>query len=174
MNDYELKQQVEKIHAVYCQAALVEEYIEGRDISASVIGNGSDAIVLPLSEIVYTDYSGPKMLSFISKWSSDPCDYVGITVECPCALNPKTQAMINEIALRATRVMGCRDYTRVDFRLRGNTPLVLEVNANPCLNPDNAGFILSANACGYSYEDIVAKILEDSIRDRLQAGTHGG
>lgn len=172
-NDIELKRQVQKIHEVYHQAALVEEYIEGRDISASVIGNGPDAFVLPLSEIVYTDYHGPKMLSFISKWSSDPGDYIGITVECPCILDTKTQAFINDIALHATQVMGCRDYTRVDFRLRGNTPLVLEVNANPCLNPDNAGFILSGKTLGYSYADIVAKILEVSIQDRLQVPSAG-
>jgi D-alanine-D-alanine ligase-like ATP-grasp enzyme len=55
-----------------------------------------------------------------------------------------------------------------DFRLRGNIPYVLEVNANPCINPDDSGFVRSSKAAGYSYTEMVMKILEAAVQDRLQ------
>jgi D-alanine-D-alanine ligase len=166
-NDEELEQRVEKVHRMYSQAALVEEYIEGRDITASVIGNGEEAVVLPLSEITYADQAGPKLLTYKAKWSPDTHEYQSTKARCPCILSLKAEALIKDIALRAYRVMGCRDYARVDFRLRGRVPFVLEVNANPCINPDDSGFVRSSKAAGYSYTDMVMKILDGAVRDRL-------
>jgi D-alanine-D-alanine ligase len=48
--------------------------------------------------------------------------------------------------------------------LRGEELFVLEVNPNPCINPDGAGFIRSANAAGYSYDDIINKIVELALK----------
>jgi len=167
-SDAELEQKVEKVHRMYSQAALVEEYIEGRDITASVIGNGEEAVVLPLSEITYPEQSGPKLLTFDAKWSPETLEFQGAKARCPSILAYKVEAMIKDIALRAYRVMGCRDYARVDFRLQGKVPFVLEVNANPCINPNDSGFVRSSKAAGYSYAAMVTKIIERAVRDRLQ------
>ncbi len=78
-NDTELKHQVEKIHQVYHQAALVEQYVDGRDITASVIGNGEQTVVLPLSEIIYPEQLGSKFLTFQGKWVNNSSRLPGFT-----------------------------------------------------------------------------------------------
>ena len=167
-NDAELVRTVERVHRLYQQAALVEEFIEGRDISASIIGNGDDAVVLPLSEITYPEQAGPKFQTFKSKWIGDTDDYQNSAAICPSILKPEVEILIKDIALKAYQIMGCRDYARVDFRLRDETPFVLEVNPNPYIDPDDSGFVRSSKAGGFPYNSMVWKILKDSLRDRLQ------
>jgi D-alanine-D-alanine ligase len=140
-NDADLGCMVERVHRMYQQAALVEEFIEGRDITASIIGNDPDADVLPLSEITYPEQAGPKFLTFNAKWIPDTADYQISLAKCPSILKPEVEKLIKDIALRSYRVMGCRDYARVDFRVRGETPFVLEVNPNPSIDPDDSGFV---------------------------------
>jgi D-alanine-D-alanine ligase len=166
-NDTELKHQVEKIHQVYHQAALVEQYVDGRDITASVIGNGEQAVVLPLSEITYPEQLGPKFLTFQGKWVNESLDYQVSRAQCPSLLPLQTEYLIKDIALRAYNALGCRDYARVDFRLRGKCPFVLEVNPNPCINPDDSGFVRSGKAAGFSYADLVVNILENAVNNSL-------
>ncbi len=163
----DLEKQVKHIHRKYRQAALVEEYIQGRDIAAAVLGNGPQTIVLPLSETTYTEKNDSKFLTFTCKWVADSADYQTAGSACPAEMEPEVEATIKEIALRSFHLMGCRDYARVDFRLRGNVPYVLEVNPNPSLNPDEGGFLRSFKAIGYTYADMVANILRVSIRNRL-------
>ncbi len=170
-SEAELREQVDKVHRLYHQAALVEQYIEGRDITASIIGNGRQAIVLPLSEIFYPGQAGPKFLTFNGKWMSESPDFQGAKAQCPCAVSPQVEQRIKDLALRAYRLMGCRDYGRVDFRLRGECPFVLEVNPNPCINPDDSGYVRCGNAAGFSYDDLVLKILENSISNRLRVAS---
>ena len=157
--------QVEKIHSLYHQAALVEEYIDGREIDVAILGNGDEAIVLPLSEITYPDQPGPKILTFAGKWFTESIDFQVTIAKCPCDLDPEVEARIKEIALKSFHVLHCRDYARVDFRLKGNTPYVLEVNPNPCINPNGAGFVRSANVAGLTYTDLINHILESSVRN---------
>jgi D-alanine-D-alanine ligase len=163
-----LEMQVQRVHQMYHQAALAEEYIDGRDISASVLGNGEEAMVLPLSETVYSEQAEEKLLTFDAKWLTDTPDFQAAGSRCPCILSVKAEALIKRIALRAYRVIGCRDYARIDFRLRGKEAFMLEVNPNPCINPEDSGFVRASEAAGISYADMVTKILESSIRDRLQ------
>jgi D-alanine-D-alanine ligase len=163
-NAEQLEKQVRKIHTVYQQAALVEEFIDGRDITCSIIGNGEEACALPLSEIIYSDKCGPCHLTFDANWVSGSSEYQDSRSRVIDQLDTGLYKKIQSLALSAYRVMGCRDYARVDFRVRGNMPYVLEVNPNPCINPDGAGFVKSALSAGYSYPDLVKSILEMSIR----------
>jgi D-alanine-D-alanine ligase len=164
-NAAELTPRVQKIHQVYHQAALVEEFIEGRDITASILGNGEEVVLLPLSEITYANQSKSKFLTFEAKWLTETADFQGSVAKCPCVLEPQVEAAIKQTALQAYRMMGCRDYARVDFRLKDETPYVLEVNPNPCINPVDSGFVRSGMAGGRSYADLIHQILIDSVKN---------
>ena len=81
---------------------------------------------------------------------------------CPAPLSSSLQKTLRTLALSACRLLGCRDYTRVDFRLKGRTPYIIEVNPNPCISLD-AGFVRSAKVAGLSYAELVKKIVEFAI-----------
>lgn len=161
----ELKRKVTEIIDIYEQPALVEEYIDGREINAAIIGNGNDIEVLPLSEITFTDFPEgvPKIVSFEAKWIEDSEQYIKTSGKCPADIEPEITEKIRMLAKKAFQLTGCRDYARVDFRIRDGKPFVIEVNPNPCINPNGAGFIRSANTAGYSYDDIINKIMSTAI-----------
>lgn len=171
-NLLELENQVNFIHNIYQQSALVEDYITGRDITASIIGNGDEAVLLPLSEITYPIDDHPGILTFDAKWQEHTLEYQGAVAVCPAQLEPKVATMIGEIALWVYQVMECRDYARVDFRLQGRAPYVLEVNPNPCINPDDSGFVRSSIAAGMTYVEMVNLILTSSIQIASRIGKH--
>jgi D-alanine-D-alanine ligase len=163
----ELTRKISEIHHVYDQAALAEEFIEGRDITASLIGNGDDLTVLPLSEIIFSeDYVGPKILTFEEKWVAESQAYQKSVSQCPISLKESSQAEIKTIAKKLFNIFGCRDYAIVDFRLKDDVPYVIEVNPNPCINPVNSGFITAGAVYGFNYDEIIIEILNHSMVNR--------
>jgi len=156
-----LRQQVQKIHQSYKQPVLVEEYIEGRELNVSILGN-EEPQVLPISEIDFSTMPPglPRICSYTAKWVEGSQEFANTIPRCPAPLSPLFEKKIKEIALRTYRIIGCRDYARVDIRLspRG-IPYVLEVNANPDISPD-AGMPRSAKTAGFSYPEFLAKIIE--------------
>ncbi|MBN2052461.1 ATP-grasp domain-containing protein [Candidatus Woesearchaeota archaeon] len=156
----QLKRKVRDVLTNYKQPALVEEYIDGREINVALLGNGK-LEALPLSEIIFNFPNGtPKIVSFEAKWIEDSEQYKGTIGKCPADLPQDIQERLSSTAKKAFQVVKCRDYGRVDFRVRGDDVYVLEVNPNPCINPVGAGFIRSANAAGLSYDDVVTRIVE--------------
>jgi D-alanine-D-alanine ligase len=164
----ELVALVEKIHHKYRQAALVEEFIEGRDITASILGNGDEAVVLPLSEIIYPDPCGPGFLTYDAKWKSETAEFQTAVAKCPCGVESRVEVAIEQTALQAYRIMGCRDYARVDFRLKEEQAYVLEVNPNPCINPDDSGFVRCGKAAVFEYGELIHQILVNSVKNYCQ------
>lgn len=162
LND--LKKRVRYIHQEFDEPALVEEFIDGRELNAAIIGN-SRPIVLPISEI---DFSGltdsmHKIVTYAAKWLHGTIEYDGTKGVCPAPLSPKVEALVRETALKCYRVLGCRDYARVDFRLTDKDELyVLEVNPNPDIS-DDAGFARSARAHGFTFPQLVSKIVDAAL-----------
>jgi D-alanine-D-alanine ligase len=79
---------------------------------------------------------------------------------CPAKLPVRIETKAKEIAVKAFRLMGCRDYARIDMRLSHKNELyVLEVNPNPDLT-EGAGFMRSAEAAGYTYTSALRKIID--------------
>jgi D-alanine-D-alanine ligase len=160
----DVERQVEYIHNIYQQEALVEEYLDGREFNVSIIGD-RELEVLAVSEI---DFRGlpeeePRIVSYRAKWDEESPMY-GCTVPiCPADLPKRVTTRIKEIALRSYKCVGCRDYARVDMRsdARGNI-FVLEVNPNPDISP-SAGFARSARVSGYSYSDFILRICQAAM-----------
>lgn len=151
---------------IYRQPALVEEYIAGREINVALWGNGLPE-VLPISEIVF-DWTGDPLKQFVTfecKWLEDSPEYRGTPAVCPARLTQEEQERIETAAVQAYRLLGVKGYARVDMRLKDGIPYILEVNGNPDLAPD-AGFFRSAKAAGYSYPEMLVRILQLALSPR--------
>ena len=165
-NEADLQRLVERTHSLYEQAALVEEFIDGKDVMVSILGNGADAVTFPPSEIVFITPEEHRFLTFEAKWAAQSIEYKTNIMRCPCDLEAKLKEQICQTALKAYHLMGCRDYARVDFRVNGNEAYLLEINPNPSLNPDGSGFVLCGKQHGFSYEDLINQILISSQKGR--------
>ena len=165
----ELRRRVQFIVEEYEQPALVEEFIDGRELNVAILGS-RHPMVLPISEI---DFSGltdtmRKIVTYEAKWMHGTIAYEGTKGVCPAQLPAKVEAEVKATALRCFHVIGCRDYARIDFRLsKSGIPYVLEVNPNPDISAD-AGFARSARTQGFTYPEAIGKIVESAL-DRIRA-----
>jgi D-alanine-D-alanine ligase len=165
-----LCQRIGYIVKIFSQPALVEEYIEGRELNVAIIGN-KRPMLLPISEIDFSnlppDY--PRIVTYNAKWVEGTPEYIGTVGICPARLAPEVEQHVRDVALKSYRLMEIRDYARVDIRLDAmNTPYVLEVNPNPDISRD-AGFARSALAAGITFEDMIAKIVETALERSRQS-----
>ena len=167
----ELYKKIRQIINLYQQEALVEEFIEGRELTVGILENGKISI-LPILEI---DFSGCKNSGeYFYSWRMK--EYQG-NVEmglvpafhCPASLPKDTELKVKEAALATHRAIGCLDISRTDIRLdKFNTPYVLEINPLPGLDPKDSNFSAMAYAAGMEYEDLIeAILLSASERKRL-------
>ncbi len=160
----DLKKRVEFITKRYEQPALVEEYIDGRELNVAIIGNAPPE-VLPISEI---DFSGlpegyPHIVTYSAKWHEGTAEYTGTKGVCPAKIPVRVEKTVRAIALNAYTLLGCRDYARVDIRLADDgEPYVLEVNPNPDLSSD-AGFARSIRTAGMTYEEGIGRIIAHAM-----------
>ena len=155
----------------YRQPALVEEYIEGREIYVSLLGQVDGGLqVFPFFEI---DFSAmppdrPKIVSFEGKWVEESVEYKGTRpIRCE-GLSPELRDKVAQTALDAFRCIGLRDYARMDIRLAADgTPYVIDVNPNCDLSDLAGGFSRAAKAGGLSYKDVILRLLSLALSRRL-------
>ncbi len=160
----ELRKRVRYIVEHFDQPALVEEYIDGRELNVAILGNRKPT-VFPISEIDMSTLPKQyhRIISYNAKWMKGTEEYEHTKGVCPAPLPPALESTIKEMALRAYQLLGCRDYARIDFRLsKEHKPFILEVNPNPDIS-DDAGFARSARAYGYKFEELVGKIVECAL-----------
>ncbi len=171
----ELDDRVRFILAHYRQPALVEGYVEGREINVSVLESvdGGPPSVLPLHEIDFSEMPAdrPRIVSFEAKWVEGSVDYRG-TKPVPCQLPEAIAERVRQVALAAFTALELRDYGRVDVRLAADgTPWVIDVNPNCDLSRQGAGFARAAQAMGMSYEDLILRLLALALKRRQDADT---
>jgi len=170
VENYEnLKSKIENILFNMHQYALAEEYIEGRELNVAVLGD-TRLKVLPISEIDFSrmpDYLH-NIVSFQAKWDPYHEAYHSTVAICPAILPKEVEEKAKEIALKAFRSLGCRDYARIDMRLSPKNELfVLEANPNPDLTED-AGFMRSSKATGMSFKKTLKKIVDLAYARRIK------
>ncbi len=161
-NEEKLRGRVKHVIKEYKQPALVEEFIDGREFNVGIIGDNE---ILPLSEITFDGLpeGKPKIVNYDAKWKEDSIDYRGTKRSCPAKVDEELGHKLRELALKAASLFGCRDYFRVDFRVRSNQPYILEVNQSPDISED-AGLFGMSQAKGYSYKDMVERIVKSAIQ----------
>ncbi|MBI4706851.1 MAG: ATP-grasp domain-containing protein [Candidatus Omnitrophica bacterium] len=167
----ELFKVINEIISLYKQDVLVEEFIEGTELTVGILENGK-CTVLPILEIDFSKClnSGEYFYSWKMKEFQGNKE-MGLVPEfhCPARLDKNTEALVNDTALRTHHAVGCFDISRTDIRLsKDGIPYVLEINPLPGLNPNESNFPLMAYAAGMKYEELIEAILMSaSERNRL-------
>ncbi len=155
-----LYQKLEDIFDRFDEPALVEEYIDGRELAVSLWGNGR-IHPLPISEEDYSHIADPlkHIISYEAKWITDSYYYQNILLRCPAPLESDDYQRIVSAAEGAYRAVSLQDFGRLDIRYRDGIAYVVDINEIPDLSPD-AGFANSSAKAGYSYEQTIQHILE--------------
>ena len=155
-----LTAQIARVFQEFRPPILVEEYIEGRELHVSILGN-DPPLALPIIEFDFSDLAPdqPRIISFDVKWNPLKEEYHKVHSVCPANLTPRLRRRIEDIALRAYQVTGCRDYARLDLRLDGRDHVfVLEVNPNPDLT-EGVSFMESAEKAGLGFAETLERIV---------------
>jgi D-alanine-D-alanine ligase len=169
----EMMERVVLIHDKVKDAALVEEYIEGREFYVGVLGN-QDAVAFPPVEM---DFSGmpdgaPRILDSKAKWEENSPEYKGTKAVLP-ELPDELKARLQKVALDAARALRVRDYGRIDMRLTDTGEIyVIEVNAS-CYLEESGEFARAAAAAGLDYPTLIGRIVDEALKRRRQVTPRG-
>jgi D-alanine-D-alanine ligase len=162
-----LYEEVYRIFKNYSQEALVEEYIDGQEVTVGILENGCFKI-LPILEIDFSNCqkSGEFFYSWrMKEFQGDLSQHLNPTFYCPARLDTKLAKKIEKIALACHRVLGCFDLSRTDIRIdKKGRPYVLEINPLPGLSPYESNLTFMTRAAGIAYEELICGILKSASR----------
>jgi len=162
----ELMERVQYIQDEFDSPAIIEEYIEGREIYAAILGSYEYAEPLPLVELDFSKLpkGTPKIASYDVKFEKDTEAYKATKSAVAEDLDAQTVEKLNQTALAAHRAVKLRDYGRIDMRLSTKGEVyVLEANPNPWLSSKQE-FCMAAKASGRSYTQLIGEIVELAMR----------
>jgi len=151
------------IHERWQQPVIAEEFIEGRELYVSVIGNQRLTVLPPRECCFNADDQGPSILTYRCKWDDDYREKWNITFGF-ADLEPAVLKNVERVCKRAYRALQLRDYGRMDLRLTADNRLVI-LEANP--NPDIAygeEVAESAERTGIGYETLIDKIIRLALK----------
>lgn len=141
----------------YNPPLIISEYIEGREFTVGILGNGDELEVLPIMEIDFSDLPEGmnKIYSFEAKFEFDE----HIVYHIPSNISEETEALIKHSAVNAYHSLGIRDYARIDIRVRDNKAYVIEINSLPGLDKYHSDIIKMAKAKGIEYDELIRRIV---------------
>lgn len=161
----DLMERIQYIADEFNSPALIEEYIEGREIYAAVIGNEKPE-ALPLIELDLSKLPDdvPRIAGYEVKFDTRTEAYK-LTKSAPAKdIDDELTESIQQVALTAYRALKFRDYGRVDLRLTKEGKIyVLEANPNPWLDP-TAEFAMAAKEAGRSYTETIGEIVDNALK----------
>lgn len=160
LNSHQLKERISMVIAQYGQPALVEDFIDGREFHVSVLGN-EDLTVLPIAEMDFSFFKNvqDRLCSYDAKFTPGSEHYEKIETLLPAPLAEKEFRELDNVCRRAYRAIGCRDYARLDVRLREGIFYVLDVNPNADISYD-ASMACAAEQAGISYGQMGSLIVQ--------------
>lgn len=158
---------VDECREIYRQAVLVEEFVDGDELTVGVLGNDVPEVI-GIMRVIPLHADGPFVYSLDVKrdWRNQ------VRYEIPAKLSPADDSAVRQAALLAFRALGCRDVARIDFRLRGGVPYFLEANPLPGLTPGSSDLVLLAEAVGIGYQELIGRILKAAL-ERGQSEARG-
>ena len=178
----ELAQRVKYLFKNFSGEVVAEEYIEGREIQVTVLGNGNKLLALTPAEIIFGgEYKDNwNVYTYEAKWEKTSWEYWDARVACPPVLEDKLLKKIENVSKKSFKAMACRDVARFDIRLDNKDRVfVVDVNMCPSLNEldEQDATVISAKTMGLSYEDLIENVvaiaykrtyksLPDRVRER--------
>ncbi len=165
-DDEALIKQIRYVIDQYQQPALVEEFVEGRELNVGLIETNGKVGTLPISEIDYSEFPEgiPRICGYEAKWVTESPEYQKSIPICPAPLVGMVKKRVEHIGIRVFKLFGCRDYARVDLRIdRDGKIYVLEVNPNPDISPQS-GMARALKVQGITYMGFVGNLIERALR----------
>lgn len=156
-DEQHFRRKVEELLVKYKQPVLVEKYIEGREFTVGILGNGDDIIVLPPIEVLTNNGVYDSEL----KHNSNIYEYL------KCPINDSIlDERLKDITKKVFNALECRDISRVDFRLETSTNklYVLEINPLPGLNKRISDIIIPIEVYGMTYDQLIMYILNTAMK----------
>lgn len=172
-NCAELRNEIVRIKETYNQPSLIEDYLEGKEFTVALAGNGDDLKVFPVIEINLDSVPEGfnKIYSYEVKWFFDTRENQLDIFKCPADIDEKLSEKIEETCKDAFRVLRIRDWARIDVRLdKNNIPNIVEVNPLPGILPDpadNSCFPKAARHAGYDYNALINLVLNEAVKRNL-------
>lgn len=165
----ELLELADKNMMLYGQSMLAEEYIEGREFTVGILGNGSDIQVFPPMEIIYKKATQESFHVYSYNVKQNYKEF--IDYQCPADLTKEQETEMINMSKAIYQALGCRDFSRIDFRMSKNGILYfIEINPLPGLAPGYSDYPMLAEFSGVSYGMLINNILYAAIK-RLHIGT---
>lgn len=148
-----------KNRELYHTDILVEEYLDGREFTVGLIGNGQNLHVFEPMEIVYLSKTQADYCVYNYKIKQDFQKY--IDYKCPSTIERKIIEKMKKQAKKIFNVLGCRDFARIDFRLDSNEEIYfIEINPLPGLAYGYSDYPMLASFCGMDYQHLIRNILK--------------
>ncbi len=166
-----------RVRAAACAARFgggwfAEEFIEGREFNIAVLQGADGPRILPMAEMrfVHWPQGKPRIVGYDAKWEEDSSGWNGTVRAFGVEQDePALAAKLQTACRRTWALFGLTGFARIDFRVTGaGEPLILEINANPCISPD-AGFAAAAAEAGMGYDDLIAAIVQAGLTERAAA-----
>jgi D-alanine-D-alanine ligase len=155
----QIKTVVSKMVELYRQPVLVEQFIAGDEVTVGVVGN-SPPRVLGIMRIL------PKIKSEQFIYCLEvKRDWVNqVDYECPASLDKKTLEKIEAASLKIFQILGCRDFSRIDFKISSSgEPYFLEINPLAGLNPKSGDLPIMAGRMGWKYNKLILTIFDAAV-----------
>ncbi len=155
----ELTRRVEYVVDKYQQPVLVEEFIDGREFHVGVVGNGK-LQMLPPAEIDFSKFDDihDRLCTYDANFTPTSLAYQNSWAKLPINFTRQELKRMEKAVFGAYRATNCRDYARMDIRMRDGVFYILDVNHNADLSPDNS-LIQAAELVGYSYGEFASLLV---------------
>jgi D-alanine-D-alanine ligase len=160
----ELRARVAEVRARYKQPVLVEQFVPGRELYVSLVGNGATLTALPMHEVDFREMpaGAPHIVTYDGKWVPSSQEYKG-TRSMKAELTDGLRARCADAARAAFFALELADYARIDLRLAADgTPYVIDVNPN-CDLSDGAGVSRAASFGGIAYPDLIERVVAAAV-----------
>jgi D-alanine-D-alanine ligase len=165
-----LAERVAYLLETYGPPVMVEEFVRGREFNVGVI-EAPELQALPVSEILFVGKEPGfwPIVTYDAKWTPGSVDYEATPPRYPAEVAPRLAEKVTKLAKEAFLLLGCRDYARVDFRVRAGKPYILEVNPNPDFSP-TAGLAGGLGSAGLTHAQFTLDLVERALARRARQG----